>query len=455
MKEIAYSSNVISVSDFVIRIKGLLEDHIPFVAVEGEVSNLRIQSSGHVYFTLKDEISQVPVILFKGDAQRQKAVLREGESFIIEAKVDVYIPKGGYQLIARNIMPKGLGFWGQKLEALKQKLAAEGLFDKHKKRSFPLRPRKIGIITSPQTAALQDFLSVLRRKGWTGNLFLFPALVQGKDAPQSLINAIQKSQEHDLNLLVVIRGGGSIEDLWCFNDENLIRTLAKSRHPILSGVGHEIDYTLCDFVADFRAETPTAAAEWIANEYLDWIEKVSLWQYKLNQCFQTIFRKSSHRLGLQREKFMRFSPTYILGNRSIQLDELALKLKHIFRDHYIEKKQVYYQLKANILSFPFKEHIFIAEKSYEALRFQLNRNFQRLIKTTHEKLNGLMYRLHNLSLKQSLKRGFVLVSDENGKYVSDLSKLRLQENLNLKFLKGSVDVKIEKINEINGEPHNI
>ena len=263
-----FVKGLLSVQELSVCLKQLIKDSFPFVAVYGEISNLR-NSNGITYFTLKDNASQIPVVLFKMEALNVKSALKKGEAIIVEGRIDLYIASGRYQIIARNIRQLGVGVLQQKFEALKEKLLQEGLFSAENKQKIPYLPRHIGLITSSEAAALQDFLRIIKRKHWQGRITLAPSLVQGNMAPQSIQKAFNRLNKlPTIDLIVIIRGGGSFEDLNCFNDEALIRFLAKRTKTLMTGIGHEVDHTLCDFVADLRAETPTAAAEIIANHYL-------------------------------------------------------------------------------------------------------------------------------------------------------------------------------------------
>ncbi|HRP05712.1 MAG TPA: exodeoxyribonuclease VII large subunit, partial [Opitutaceae bacterium] len=260
---------VATVTEFTRRVKGLLESQIPPGWVRGEVSNLRRQSSGHVYFSLKDAGAQLSAVLFRGDAQRQSVELRDGQQVVVFGEISVYEARGNYQLIARVIVDDGVGKLQREFEALKRKLQAEGLFERERKRALPEMPRTVGFITSPTGAAVRDFIQILRRRNWRGRVVVLPAKVQGVGAAEEMVAMLGQAAAMELfDILVIGRGGGSLEDLWAFNEEVLVRAVAASSVPIISAVGHEIDVTLCDFAADVRAETPSAAAELISSRFV-------------------------------------------------------------------------------------------------------------------------------------------------------------------------------------------
>ena len=308
---------LISVQELSTCLKQLVKDAFPFVAVYGEISNLR-SINRVTYFTLKDEASQIPVVLFGN----QQSVLREGGSVIIEGRVDVYIASGRYQIIAKNIRPLGIGVLQQKFELLKEKLRNEGLFATEQKMAFPVLPHTIGVICSREAAALQDFLRILKRKDWRGNLIFVPALVQGNYAPQSIEKAFKILNALDqVDLIVLIRGGGSFEDLNCFNDEKLVRVLSKRKKPLLTGIGHEINTTLCDFVADLRAETPTAAAEIIANRYIEIKNHFTQLGLAFFQKSHNLFQTYSQRLRSQHQRLQIFHPQHLYDLYRLRMEK--------------------------------------------------------------------------------------------------------------------------------------
>lgn len=256
-------SETLTVSQLTFRIRKLLEDNpeLQDVWVTGEISNLSRPASGHIYFTLKDKNASLRCVMWKTDAARSRPNLQDGAAVEVHGKIAVYEPQGQYQLITNLIRPKGEGALFQEFLRLKAQLESEGLFDPERKRPIPELPRRIGIVTSGTGAALRDILNTLRRRLPLAEVVFAPSPVQGDEAPSSLVNALQSLNLQSPDTIILARGGGSIEDLWAFNDERVVRAVADSKTPIICGVGHETDFTLCDFAADLRAPTPTAAAE--------------------------------------------------------------------------------------------------------------------------------------------------------------------------------------------------
>ena len=257
-------THILTVTKLTYQIKNLLEGTFPDVWVEGEISNLTVPQSGHAYFTLKDEQSQVKAVLFRSSQRHLKFTLQHGMQVICRGRVSVYEPRGEYQIIVDYVEPRGVGALQRAFEELKTRLDREGLFSLERKKQLPLLPRRIGIVTSPTGAAIRDILRVIRRRHPKMEILIYPVPVQGAEATPSIVEAVQYfNREKNIDVMIVGRGGGSLEDLWAFNEEAVARAIFASRIPVISAVGHETDYTIADFVADLRAPTPSAAAEMV------------------------------------------------------------------------------------------------------------------------------------------------------------------------------------------------
>lgn len=298
-----------TVTEFTRRIKALVESSFRGVWIRGEVSNLRIQSSGHAYFTLKDAGAQLAAVAFRGALARAGTRLREGMQLVVFGEISIYEPRGNYQIVVRTFQEEGIGRLQEAFEKLRRKLEAEGLFDKTLKRALPTFPRTIAFVTSPTGAAIRDFISILRRRDWVGRLIVIPAKVQGAGAAEEIVRGIaQANSIRDLELLVVGRGGGSLEDLWCFNEEIVARAVRASRVPVISAVGHEIDFTLSDFASDLRAETPSAAAEFISSASLEITNRFENASVLLDDLIERAMRDFSQKVDLFESKLARHSP---------------------------------------------------------------------------------------------------------------------------------------------------
>ncbi|MCM2350101.1 MAG: exodeoxyribonuclease VII large subunit [Bacteriovoracaceae bacterium] len=345
--------NAASVSDLVGSIKNVLEEQFQEVMVQGEVTNLSLSGAGHWYFTLSDENASISCALFKGDALRNPLIrnLKDGDKIIIVGPLSVYQKRGSFQLLAKRIFPAGEGQLKLQYERLKARLSQEGLFDIEKKKPLPLFPKRIAVITAEHGAALQDFLNVMKRRSLWLDILIVPALVQGEGAPKSLFNALKKASSiEDIEVIVLTRGGGSLEDLWAFNDENLVRAIAECAVPVISAVGHQVDYTLCDYVADHRSETPTAAAETLSQPQTELKSRLLFCQshlksdlFKVYQHVQLMIQKFHPRelLNLMKQRInegeKRLSSIHLkeraaeligLPEASQRVDESILKLRH-------------------------------------------------------------------------------------------------------------------------------
>ena len=319
-----------TVAEITARIRLLLEGdaELQDVAVSGEISNLTRARSGHWYFTLKDANASLRCVMWRSAAARQRFVPQEGDAVQALGHVGVYEPRGEYQLYATLLRPLGVGDLYARFEALKATLDAEGLFDPERKRPLPAFPRVIGVVTSPQAAAFQDVCNVLRRRFPLAEVRLSPAAVQGMEAPGQLRAALARlGAEEDVDLILLIRGGGSIEDLWAFNDEALARAIVASRLPVVSGVGHETDFTIADFVADLRAPTPSAAAELVAPDAAELARTVRLAQARLTELQGGRLAQLQDRLDSGRRNLALLSPQRELATQRQRLDDQELRLQ--------------------------------------------------------------------------------------------------------------------------------
>ena len=328
-------SPTLTVSQLTFRIRKLLEDspELRDVWVTGEVSNLSRPASGHIYFTLKDKNASLKCVMWKTEAARTRPTLQEGSAVEVHGKIAVYEPQGQYQLIASLIQAKGEGALYQEFLRLKAMLEAEGLFAIERKREIPEFPKHIGIVTSATGAALRDMLNTIRRRQPLARVILAPSPVQGVEAPPALVNAIQSLNKQNPDIILVARGGGSIEDLWAFNDERVVREVVNSKAPIISGVGHETDFTLCDFAADLRAPTPTAAAELATQITLDDLKAdLTLHSSRLTDLISGLLSDHRTLLSSLTARLKYVSPERRIQSEIQLLDELARRtttaLKH-------------------------------------------------------------------------------------------------------------------------------
>lgn len=405
-----------SVTEFTRRVKALIEGGLKPGWVRGEVSNLRIQASGHVYFSLKDAGAQVRAVMFRGDAARQTTKLREGGQVVVYGEASVYEARGEYQLIVRALVDDGTGRLQREFEALKARLAAEGLFAKERKRALPRLPRTVGFVTSPTGAAVQDFLRILARREWRGRVVVLPAKVQGEGAAAECAAMIAAANDParcgvNFDLLVVGRGGGSLEDLWAFNEEALVRAVAGSRVPVISAVGHEIDFTLCDFAADARAETPSAAAELISSGFVAEAERLARLKRALESEVEASLIAVRERLDGLGARLKLLSPAAQVERGWLRLDDLRNRGDAALA-HGLQARRHAAALLAGRLAA-------VAPS--------------RRVEAESQRLLGLWKRLQAASPASVLNRGFAIVRDADGRPVTRAAALRAGERIALEF----------------------
>ncbi len=416
------AGRVRTVTEFTREVKALLEGGVRPGWVRGEVSNLRAQASGHVYFSLKDAGAQLSCVLFRGDAARQSVVLRDGLAVLAYGEVSVYEARGQYQLLVRALVDHGAGRLQAELEQLKQRLAAEGLFDPARKKPVPLRPRTIGFITSPTGAAVQDFIRILTRRGWTGRLVVLPAKVQGEGAAAEMVAMLAAAEALGIfDLLVIGRGGGSTEDLWAFNAEPLVRAVAACGVPVISAVGHEIDFTLCDFAADVRAETPSGAAELISSNHLACVERVLNAGGNMEDIMATRTERARQRLDHARSRLRLLSPAAAIEQDHLRLDDLGNRLGSVLRAAVQSRREAL---------------------GTARMRLAAASPGRRVEQESH-RLLALWKRLESASPASVLRRGYAIVRDAAGRPVARAKGIRPGQPLVNEFHDGRVRVRAE------------
>jgi exodeoxyribonuclease VII large subunit len=412
-----------SVSEFTRRVKVLLESGLPPTWIRGEVSNLRAQASGHVYFSLKDAGAQLSAVLFRGDAARQTVKLRDGLQVLVYGQVSVYEARGQYQVIVRVVVDDGVGRLQREFEALKARLAAEGLFAPERKKALPTMPRTVGFVTSPTGAAVQDFLRILTRRGWRGRVVVLPAKVQGDGAAADMIAMLRAAAALGIfDLLVIGRGGGSLEDLWAFNEEPLVRAVAACPVPIISAVGHEIDFTLCDFAADRRAETPSAAAELITSHFVDAAERTQRAASAMTERIEAALERATADLDHARSRLRLLTPARQIEQGFLRLDDLSNRLGSALRHTTQARRERLGQLRA-----------LLAQRSPETR-----------VQVESHRLLSLWKRLQSASPASVLNRGFAIVRDEAGRPVMRKAAVPKSGTVAVEFADGAVKLRRER-----------
>ncbi|MBN8706703.1 MAG: exodeoxyribonuclease VII large subunit [Bacteroidetes bacterium] len=321
-----FSSNVQTVTQLTRQLKKILEQGFPDLQIQGEISNCKMQSSGHIYLTLKDEGAQLPGVIWRGNAQNLAIKPQDGMKVIAEGELSLYEPHGKYQMIIRNLRPVGIGELQQAFEKLKQKLHAEGLFDSIYKKDLPDYPETIGIVTSPTGAAIQDLITVITRRNPMVKILLYPAKVQGEGSAAEVVAGIEYFNKHPVDVLIIGRGGGSLEDLWTFNEEMVARAIFKSKIPLISAVGHEIDFTISDFVADVRAATPSQAGEIVVKERREIMDYISGLQQFLNDEIWKMITDRKKRVNSLLKSHALNRPADLVHTKMQRIDDLSIRL---------------------------------------------------------------------------------------------------------------------------------
>ena len=429
----------LTVSEYTRRIKTLLETGIGPSWVNGEVSNFRRQSSGHLYFTLKDQNAQLPCVMFRGNASSLSFDPEDGLEVLAFGEISVYEPYGRYQLVVRALVESGAGKLHREFERLKKKLQGEGLFDKDSKKSLPLLPRAIAIITSPTGAAVQDFIRILKRRGWRGRLILIPCKVQGQGSADEIVNSLQLADTLGfLDLIVVGRGGGSLEDLWCFNEEKVVRAIHDLGTPVISAVGHEIDFTLSDFAADARAETPSAAAELISSAFLESEQTISEIQERVQACVDWKIQELRQSFTSVAAKLSLLSPRATVETSYLKLDDIANRLNSGVSAAFHRKSRNLASSHARFNLLQPSYAIASSKDTLNNLNHRIHGVADKALAEVKSCLSQRKVKLEALSPQATLKRGYALFSDEAGRPICRAEDVPESDSVEATFHDGSV-----------------
>ena len=421
-------------------IKQLLEAQNWQIWIKGEISNLRATARGHVYFTLKDNNAQLSCVAFSANAGNFASNLQDGRQVLAWGEISVYEQRGNYQLIVRHMMDDGVGRIQQEFERLRKQLTAEGVFDADRKKTLPRVPQTVAFITSETGAAIQDFISNLHGRGWRGKILLIPAIVQGVDAPASLRAGLEMAKEvEDLELVVIGRGGGSLEDLACFNDEQLVRDVADLDIPVISAVGHETDTVLTDFAADIRAETPTAAAAIILNDYLEFEQRATAAIQALQYWMEHHLQQLDIQLRHVRQRLQVFRPSKILEEREQYVDDLAYRLstsvQRNFNDTCKRVRDAF--LRLNTVATLSQ----ISERKSKSLHLfdKVETRFQNKLEILKNRTNEAQERLNSASLPETLARGYSITMNTEGQVIRSAKEVKSGDQIVSRFSDGSVE----------------
>lgn len=426
-------------------IKTQLEGRFGRIWVRGEVSNLRRQSSGHSYFSLKDAGSQLPCALFARDAARQNFKLEDGMEVVLLGDISVYEPHGRYQLIAKVAIQSGEGRLQLEFERLKRKLAAEGLFESGRKQGLPRLPRRIAVITSPTGAAVRDFLRILKRRDYRGEVMIFPARVQGKAAAGEIAAMLEHANaSRGFDLIVLTRGGGSIEDLWAFNEEALARKVAASCLPVISAIGHEIDHVLTDYAADRRAETPSGAAELISSLYLEAWARVDEANKQLRRGAETKLGEMAGQIGQLSARLRVIAPARQVELLGMRIDDFESRLLRCVETGLNQKRKALDTLLHRMLQQHPKLRLELARQKLRSDTTRLERAARQSLQNQGGALDHLAKRLENSSMKAALDRGYAILHAEDGRILPDKKTAESEKLIRARLRDGEIRFRHEK-----------
>ncbi|MGE8394612.1 exodeoxyribonuclease VII large subunit [Pseudomonas sp. BIGb0427] len=432
---------VLTVSQLNGRARVLLEDVFRNVWVEGEISNLARPASGHVYFTLKDSGAQVRCALFRQNAARVRQALRDGLAVKVRGKVSLFEGRGDYQLILDTVEPAGDGALRLAFEALKEKLGAEGLFSAENKRALPAHPQRIGIVSSPTGAVIRDIISVFRRRAPQVELTLIPTAVQGREAINQIVRALQLADSRGFDALILARGGGSLEDLWCFNEEAVARAIAACQTPIVSAVGHETDVSISDFVADVRAPTPSAAAELLAPDSSDLQRRIDSLKRRLLLRIQS--RLMHDRLRLDSLTRRLRHPGERLRQQAQRLDDLDMRLRRAFEQRLNQRRERLARLDTRLAAQHPGRTLALLKQRLDSLAERLPRAMRETLKDRRQRLQAQVQTLHVVSPLATLGRGYSILLDERGQAIHNAAQTHNGQRLTARLGEGELLVRVE------------
>ncbi|WP_165668262.1 exodeoxyribonuclease VII large subunit [Metapseudomonas otitidis] len=432
---------VLTVSQLNQRARHLLEDVFPQVWVEGEISNLARPASGHLYFTLKDSQAQVRCALFRQNALKVRQALRDGLAVKVRGKVSLFEGRGDYQMIADAVEPAGDGALRLAFEALKEKLASEGLFATERKRPLPAHPQRVGIVTSPTGAVIRDIISVFRRRAPQVSLTLVPTAVQGREATAQIVRALALADAQGFDALILARGGGSLEDLWCFNEEAVARAVAACKTPIVSAVGHETDVSISDFVADVRAPTPSAAAELLAPDSSGLRQRLESLERRLQLRIRQLIAHQHLRLdGLTRR--LRH-PGERLRQQAQRLDDLEMRLQRALDRQLSQRRERQARLETRLAAQHPGRALGLLRQRLDALAARLPRAMRETLGTRRLELQSQVQTLHAFSPLATLGRGYSILLDERGQAIRSASQTQPGQRLKARLGEGELEVRVE------------
>jgi exodeoxyribonuclease VII large subunit len=438
------TKKIFSVSELTQGIKNLLEREYADVWVTGEVSNFRAAASGHLYFTLKDASAQLRGVCFRNQARYLKFKPQDGISVIARGHLSVYEARGEYQLYVEYLEPAGLGALQLAFEQLKQKLAAEGLFDLALKKPLPMLPRAIGVVTSPAGAAIRDILRILRRRFRNMNVLIYAVKVQGEGAAEEIVEGIEYfNRQQNVDVIIVGRGGGSLEDLWAFNEEVVARAIAASAIPVISAVGHETDFTIADFVADLRAPTPSAAAELVVHRKEDFITELENRARRMAQIVRLQLSQARQRLTELRMHHAFQTLATRLAERAQRVDEVIAALERSMRSRLNVARQEWLRASAGIVRYDFRRLLGLRRAALNDRWGRFDDAFRRFLTERRNRLAQVEAILKERSPLAILQRGYSITRDAAGKVIRDAEATVLGGDISVRLARGELAATIK------------
>ena len=436
-----FAPSSISVSELNALAKALLEDHLAGLWIAGEVSNLTRAASGHYYFSLKDSRAQVRCAMFKGAAARLAKPLKEGDHIEVAGKISIYEARGEFQITVNEVRLKGLGQLYEAYERLKAQLQAEGAFAAERKKPLPARPQCIGIVTSLAAAALRDVVTTLKRRAPEIPVIVYPTAVQGAGSEFQIAQAIKTaSQRAECDVLIVCRGGGSIEDLWAFNEEPVVRAIEACAIPVVSGVGHETDFTLADFVADVRAPTPTGAAELVSPNRQESLHRLAQAKGRLKTVLEQRYFDASQKLDWLARQIRH--PRQKLGEQHTYIHKLAQTLSYLMTQN-VRAHTARFERQTQALKHC-RPDISVYRQDIDRFQTTLSHAFRQLLVHRRQSLTAQTALLEAVSPQQILERGFSVVKNTRGQVIRNANALKQGQKLHIIFAEGETDVRVTK-----------
>jgi len=444
--DISDSQEIYTVSRLNREVRFLLEGNFPAMWVEGEISNFAAPHSGHWYFSLKDANAQVRCAMFRPQNRHLGFLPKDGMQVLMKARVSLYEGRGDFQLLAEHLEEAGEGKLRQEFEALKKRLAAEGLFAPDHKKKLPLFPSKIGVITSPTGAAIRDILSVLKRRYPCAAVIIYPTLVQGDLAAENIVRAINiANQRNECDVLILARGGGSLEDLWPFNEEKVAYAIYRSTLPTISGIGHEVDFTIADFVVDLRAPTPSAAAELITPDKNELLETLNQHKRNFLRRIKQQLQQLQQQLSWIQKHLQQQHPKRKLAERAQQLDLFELTLVRLQTQFLNDHHAKLHTLSAKLLGLTPNHHIRDIQHRLSLYQQHLQNNMTSAIQQTQQRFANLAATLDALSPLGTLKRGFAIVTLEKNQHILQrASEAKTGDKVKVQLMEGSLHCRVEE-----------